>query len=213
MAQQVGADNAASAACLASDVVRNQMKTETQRFCDAVRARSQENRTAIGLLGHSPATLSPAMSILRQELDSMVRVIWLLALESMSERERLIQATFSGQKWKRIASNGRQVNITDRDMVELAQELQGWSKSVYKFGCAFIHLSDFHEHSVQDPFRKLPQSEKDAILSHMRSYHGGPIEKDPDLLAMAPFIPKVFDKIADNLECYLEHLEKGEMIT
>ncbi len=188
------------------------MKTETKIFCDAVRTRSQENRAAIELLGHSPATLSPAVSILRQELDSMVRVIWLLALESMSERKRLILATLSGQKWKRMTPSGKEVNITDRDMVELAQALQGWSKSVYKFGCAFIHLSDFHEHSVQDPFRKLPQAEKDAILSHMRAYHGGPIENDPDLLAIALFIPQIFDKIAGNLECYLEHLEKGEMI-
>ena len=41
--------------------------------------------------------------------------------------------------------------ITDKEMVELAQELQGWTESVYKFGCAFIHLSGLHDYNSRDP--------------------------------------------------------------
>jgi len=152
------------------------------------------------------------MSILRQELDSMVRTIWLLSIKNMAERTRLIQATLTGKKWTTTTSNGKARKITDREMVELAQNLQGWTQSVYKFGCAFIHLSDFHNHAVQDPFRKLPEPERQDILHHMRKYHGGPLWDNPDIEEIAQYLPSVFDKIAGNLDCYLKALEDGKGI-
>lgn len=185
------------------------MKNETKTFCDAVRQRSKENRNAMNRIGPGRATLSPAMSILRQELDSMVRVIWLLSVEDKAQRECLIHATLAGQKWKVTSSNGKVRTITEREMVELAQRLQGWTLSVYKFGCAFIHLSDFHNHTVQDPFKRLPAPERRDILHHMRNYHGGPLDVDPDIEALARFLPQVFEKIAGNLACYLKSLEEG----
>lgn len=184
------------------------MKNETKTFCDAVRQRSNENRTAMIRIGHGRDTLSPAMSILRQELDSMVRVIWLLSIQNVAERRRLIHATLSGQKWTETTGNGKERKITDREMVGLAQRLQGWTQSVYKFGCAFIHLSDFHNHAVEDPFRRLPELERQDILCHMRTYHGGPSRDDPDIEEIARFIPQVFEKIAGNLDCYLKSLEE-----
>lgn len=49
-----------------------------ESFCRQVRSRSKEHQKAIGLL--SEAGLAGQMvAILRQELDSMVRVIYLLA--------------------------------------------------------------------------------------------------------------------------------------
>jgi hypothetical protein len=186
------------------------MKDDTKTFCDAVRQRSQENRNAMNRIGPGRATLSPAMSILRQELDSMVRVIWLLSVQDKEERERLIQSTLTGQKWTVTTGNGKPRKITDREMVELAQRLQGWTLSVYKFGCAFIHLSDFHNHAVQDPFRRLPEAERQDILGHMRNYHCGPLGDDPDMEELAHFLPQVFEKIAGNLDCYLKSLEEGK---
>lgn len=188
------------------------MKTETKTFCDAVRQRSGENRNAMNRIGPGRATLSPAMSILRQELDSMVRVIWLLSTKDMVERSRLIHDTLTGNKWTMTTSNGKVRKLTDREMVELAQKLQGWTQSVYKFGCAFIHLSDFHNHAVQDPFRRLPESERQDILRHMRHYHGGPPGDNPDIEEIAHYLPHVLDKIAENLDCYLKSLEDGKGI-
>lgn len=142
----------------------------------------------------------------------MVRVIWLLSIQDKGERERLIHATLTGQKWTAITGNGKACKITDREMVELAQRLQGWTLSVYKFGCAFIHLSDFHNHAVQDPFKALPETERQDILRHMRNYHGGPLGDDPDIEDLAQFLPQVFEKIAGNLECYVKSLEDGKGI-
>ena len=97
-------------------------------------------------------------------------------------------------------------------MVELTDKLQGWTKSVYKFGCAFIHLSNRHAYNNNNPFESLPDTEKEDILSHMRHYHGGPNSDFPSFEELASYFPMVFEKIASNLECYLKELESNQTI-
>ncbi len=140
----------------------------------------------------------------------MIRVIYLLATKDLAERRRLIQSTLRGEKWKVQTAKGKLREVTDREMVDLTQRLQGWTQSVYRFGCAFVHLSDFHNHFAQNPFDKLSDQEKKHILSHMRHYHGGPAHDNPDMQELSMYIPRVFEKIADNTKCYLEQLERGE---
>ena len=179
----------------------------TQQFCNIVRRRSAENKLAIFLLSRGRLT-GQIMSVLRQELDSMVRVIYLLN-QSIHERDRLIALTLTGQKWK--TPNNKQ--ITDREMVDLADTLNGWSKSVYKFGCAFIHLSTYHDYSFTDPFVNLDPLEIDSIKSHLNNYHGFPMSEDLTIESLAPFLPMVFDKIEGNLECYIQNLEAHQIGT
>ena len=171
-----------------------------KKFCAIVRQRLSENRRAVTLLSHSGLS-GQVMSILRQELDSMVRVIFLLS-QSSEDRNTLISLTLGGQKWKL-----RGANITDRQMVDLADTLNGWTNSVYKFGCAFIHLSSFHEYITNDPFVNLQADEITSIKTHLHNYHGFPMSGKLTIQSMAPYLPKVFDKIADNLEAYVQTLE------
>ena len=185
--------------------------TNTQIFCEAVRNRSRENAEAMGYFSRLYNVLSPAFSILRQELDSMVRVIYLLS-QDVPERERLIGQTLDGEKWKVLTKNDKWRKITDREMVDLAQGLHGWTQSVYKFGCSFVHLSDFHNHFAANPFLSLNPSEQQDILTHMRYYHGGPQTDTPSMEAIASYLPQVFEKIASNLDCYLRQLEQGELL-
>ena len=128
-------------------------------FCRQVRSRSKEHQQAMRLL--SDAGLAGQMvAILRQELDSMVRVIYLLA-QPPDRRDVLIDASVKGEKWSQQNSKGA---VTDKEMVHLAQRLQGWTLSVYKFGCAFIHLSSLHDYNDRDPLVQLPIEERDDIL-------------------------------------------------
>ncbi|MFZ2448759.1 MAG: hypothetical protein WAW37_20545 [Syntrophobacteraceae bacterium] len=142
----------------------------------------------------------------------MIRTIYLLVVKDLNERRRLIGSTLHGERWKVQTPKGKWRDVTDREMVDVAQQLQGWTRSVYKFGCAFVHLSDFHNHLVENPFDKLPENEKQDILSHMRYYHGGPHHDKPDMAELALYVPQIFEKICSNLECYLEQLEQGERI-
>jgi hypothetical protein len=186
------------------------MSKNTEAFCDMIRNRSNENRKAIQSFHTLQEVISPAFSILRQELDSMIRVIYLLSVTDIAQRRRLIDSTLQSKKWKVRTANGSWRDVTDREMVDLSQRLQGWTQSVYKFGCAFIHLSDFHNHLGQNPFDSLKESEREDILSQMRNYHGGPLRDNPDMAELASYVPKVFEKIASNLEYYLKQIEQDK---
>ncbi len=182
------------------------MDAAIDTFCTMIENRSNENRMAMQYFTDLQRVLSPAFSILRQELDSMIRVIYLLQIPDDIARKRLIQSTLDGDEWVVPAPKGKSRKVTDREMVELANHLQGWTQSVYKFGCAFIHLSYLHNHFVENPFRKLSATDKQDILSHMRNYHGGPSHDDPGMEEISKYLPKIFDKIADNLSYYVEQL-------
>jgi hypothetical protein len=189
------------------------MNEVTHKFCQLVRRRSDENRRAMAALATlKQKAISPMMSLLRQELDSMIRAIYLLCVHDPAERTRLIKSTIIGKKWQVRTEKGKLRNVTDREMAELAQKLQGWTKSVYKFGCAFIHLSDFHNYFDKDPFQRLPKSERNDILNHMRYHHGGPLNDNPDIYEFSMYLPQVIDKISGNLKCYLTYLEEGKII-
>jgi|SRR6266571_720786 len=175
--------------------------TAVETFCRQIRARSTEHRAAIHALRQMPGQI---ISVLRQELDSMVRVIFLLAQRDRNYRAQLIESATSGEKWTAKDSRTR---VTDRDMVNLAQRLHGWTRSVYEFGCGFIHLSNLHDYRNRDPLTQIVPAERDAILAHLRYYHGGPSNSTPTFDDLIPLLPRVFDKIADNLECYVKDLE------
>lgn len=142
----------------------------------------------------------------------MIRVIYLLSIKDLAERRRLIRSTLRGERWKVQTPKGRFREITDRDMVDLAQKLHGWTQSVYRFGCAFVHLSNFHNHRGQKPFAQLSDEERLDILSHLRYYHGGPARDDPDMRCLSLYIPMVFRKITDNVACYIKQLKRSEVL-
>lgn len=179
--------------------------TAIETFCRQVRSRSKEHQQAMCLLS-SAGLAGQMIAVLRQELDSMVRVIYLLA-QSCERRTLLIESSVNGKKWSQQNSKGA---ITDREMVDLAQHLQGWTRSVYKFGCAFIHLSNLHDYNDRDPLTELPVEERADILGHCRYYHGGPVSDEATFQDMIPYFPSVLEKISQNLEFYLEHLERGD---
>lgn len=179
--------------------------SDLQIFDRQVRHRSSDHLRAMFLLA-AHSLYGPMIAVLRQELDSMVRVIFLLAQPSHI-RTQLIADSVNGKKWK----VGRQI-VTDRNMVDLAQQLRGWTASVYKFGCAFIHLSALHDYNVRDPLQLLPAAERDDILDHCRRYHGGPVHSNAGFMDLVPFLPMALEKVAGNLEEYLIDLVSGRSL-
>lgn len=171
-------------------------------FTRQVLSRSKDHRRAMALLATANIP-SQMIAILRQELDSLVRVIYLLS-QDPDRRQLLLQASVNGELWQKPTGRGR---VTDREMVDLAQHLLGWTRSVYNFGCAFIHLSNLHDYNDRDPMLLLPTQERESILEHCRFYHGGPVNGGfQDLL---PYLPPALEKVSDNLEHYLEMLQAG----
>jgi hypothetical protein len=164
-------------------------------FCRTVRQRSRTNKAAMHLLDREALT-GKVVGTLREELDSMIRCIYLLSIKDRQRRHHLVEQFLNGQRWP----------VTDARMVGLANQLHGWDQSVYKFGCAFIHLSKYHDPD-EDPFASLTSEERKQIADHLSYYHGFHMDTDTTFNDVAPILPMVFEKIAGNLECYVRELE------
>lgn len=92
-------------------------------------------------------------------------------------------------------------------MVNLANTLLGWTNSVYKLGCAFIHLSPLVDYRNGNPFQQLSQNEVDDIIQHLHNYHSFDLTNELNMDTISPYLLRVLDKVASNLECYIMHLE------
>lgn len=175
-------------------------------FCELVRNRSQEHKEAIELL-YSKRLIGQTIAILRQELDSMVRVLYLLQLRDSTRRDNLMGLTLNHERWR--MTNNR--IITDKAMVDAAQNMHGWIQSVYKLGCGFIHLSSFHDYQNRDPFQELEEEEKTHIIGHLQFYHGFS-HSSLSVDNITPFILLIFEKVRLNLRIYILDLEKSNII-
>ncbi|MGA2039324.1 MAG: hypothetical protein ABSH42_08605 [Bryobacteraceae bacterium] len=179
--------------------------SELTIFCRQVKKRTQENREALSIL-HSNALTGNVMGVLRQELDSMVRCMFLLSVTDRQYRERLLHDSVVGNQWR--TKDGKR-KITDRDMVDLSSKLHGWAQNVYAFGCGFIHLSAFHDYSDRDPFDSLTPEDRRDIARYLQHYHGVAMDHTTKLRDIEFVLPAVFEKISANLECYVRDLEAG----
>ncbi len=166
---------------------------ELEIFCNLVKNRSNENSKAIQLL-YQNRLYGICVGILRQELDSMVRVLFLLTC-TQQLRLQFIKQTLNNEKW-----HIEKKNITDSSLVKNILKMHGWARNVYRFGCSFIHFSIFHYYTEQDPFLKLPRESINSIKNFMVQYQEFPKEKDINFSTMQPYLLKIFDKINKNLE-------------
>lgn len=177
------------------------MTDTTTKFIRLSKDRSLSNTAAIHSL-FSQQLYGQAVSLLRQELDTLVRVCYLLTISNIQERHRLINLTLVGKKWK----NGR-TNITDREMVTVARQYNHWVPEVYDFGNKFTHLSDFHDYKSSDPLVTLDITQKRTIKHYLNSYHQFPDGLPITFENVISYLPKVADKVSRNLSSYLDDLQ------
>lgn len=181
------------------------MNRDLAIFLDQVKNRSIENKRAFRLLFESNL-YGVAIGILRQELDSLIRLSYLWLPETSVEvAQSLVEKSVSGDMWKVVNHNGKEVKLTDRDMLNLASHLGGWEQTIYMFGCKLIHLSDYHLYLAKDPFETIAQSEKEEIIGYLSAYHNYP-KTDICFDDLVDYLPKVMDKLSDNVEFYIEEL-------
>ncbi len=182
-----------------------------QKYIELIKNRSEENSKAIKAL-FDQKLIGNCLSTLRQELDSFIRIIFLGRITDFNERKRLMNQTLIGEKWQILTKNNKWRQITDRDMIEISIEVKGYIHYVYKFGCAFIHLSNFHSYKTENPFNKLNFSEQFDIKYYLNYYHGFPRNNDLTVENVSELIPSVFNKISQNMACYYDMILNDEMI-
>lgn len=176
----------------------------SQKFCNTIRNRSMENQTAIKLL-YSNQLYSNAISILRQELDLMVRTIYVLGISDAEHREELMKDFVEGRKWRKKSNKAF---ITDKEMVDFASNLYGYAQLVYQFGCSFVHLSNLQNWLDEDVSANLSIEAKREIAKYINQYHHAGLNADFTFNDIVIFIPDIFNKIHSNLECYIKNIEE-----
>ena len=137
----------------------------------------------------------------------MIRVIYLLRLD-LPDRETVAKGVLAGQGF--CYANG--LRITDKDMLVVTERLHGWSRNVYTFGCAFIHLSSLHAYASVDPLDQLTSDDRRTIADHINYYHGASLTERSRFVDLIPFLPRILNKITGNLSCYLDNLEAGDLL-
>ena len=177
-----------------------------EKFCSIVKKRSEENAQSIKLL-YENKLYGNCVAILRQELDSMVRVLFLLS-QPPNIREQLINQTLNNEKWK-IGNK----QIKDFMLVDSVINFHGWARNVYYFECAFIHLSSYSNYFDEDIFNTISKPEKEVIKNFMVQYQEFPQNLELNFETIKPYILKIFDKINGNLACHLEDLCKNPIET
>lgn len=182
-----------------------------QDFIELIQNRSKENAESL-FDDFAKRRIGKCLETLRTELDSFIRVMYLGRISDINERERLIQQTLSGEKWTALTHNNKWKQVTDKDMVDKANELFGYIQYVYKFGCGFIHLSNFHNYATTNPFDKLNDTEKTDVKNYLNQYHHFPIDNELTVESITSYIPSVFEKISSNLTCYFRQILNDEMI-
>ena len=129
----------------------------------------------------------------------MVRVMYLNHHGDGARRAELL---------RRATTPGIKFGVFDRDMVNFAEGLTGWARRVYDYGNGFVHLSSQHDYGVRDPFQQLDHDERTALATYLQQYHGGTVSADSTFEEVADYVPKVFDKITQNLKVELDTLER-----
>lgn len=171
------------------------------RFVRQVHARSEENRKVMEV-AHSNELRATEVSVLRYELDSLVRVIYLLhEHDRMRRSDLLVQATSPNGRWK----------LKDKDIAKHARGMYGWEGQLYRVSSRFIHLSDQHDYATRDPFQvSLSPKEREEMVQYLNDQYHGNLSINSTFEEVVDYVPKVFGKISDRLDFYLEMLKRDE---
>ena len=178
-----------------------------QKFRELVTHRSEQNRKSVEIL-HAQGLHENVMAILRQEIDSFVRVIYVLSCYDYDYATKLLDDCLEGRRWTKENSK----ILTDREMVDrTALTSGGWEGVAYKFGCSFIHLSNLCDLRNVDIEKVLTSIERANIADYINQYHFYDKEiKFPTSFTIddiAHIAPAIFIKIHDNIKRSLGELD------
>ena len=175
-------------------------ENKIELFYNAILKRSEENKKAFDLLMNE-GLYSLVGSIIRLELDSLIRVCYINSLDSAKEKRDLIEQFLKGQRWqieKRL--------VSDRKMVtHVVNNLGlGWAEHIYDIGCAFIHLSPYHDWGSLLPTENLTQKQREEIVKHVEWNQKIKIKLTFGFEELVQIAPGVLEKLRNTLQYELK---------
>lgn len=145
------------------------------------------------------------ISIMCQELDQVIRLLYLIKSRS-HEKDELIAQAINSQKWFLLGPDRKKTYITEETLSEFAKTLTGWEKAIYEFGLAFKSLSSNYNYILKDPIKGMKDAERDKIHAYIVEYHDKDFPADFALGNLIPELQAIFERISENLKLAMEQL-------
>ena len=145
------------------------------------------------------------ISIMCQELDQIISLLFLLN-RNKYEKEHLLKLSINSQKWYFKNNENKKEYITEKVLVDFADSLTGWEKSIYEFGLSFQSISTNFNYLLRDPVKSMGENERKQISNYIREYHKKDFNDDFTLDDLIPVLEEIFQRISNNLISYLDKI-------
>jgi hypothetical protein len=180
------------------------MITPIEEYKKIVSQRLEENRKSFDLL-FGIKHYGNCISIMRQELDQVVKLLFLLN-STKDDQKKFIESSINNHKWFIVNSDNKKDYITEDVFTKYSETLDGWDKSIYEFGLAFGSLANTYNYGTKDPIKSMGENDKEKIYEYISEYHNKNFPKDYDLSKLILELPTILNKISINLQKYMDRL-------
>lgn len=180
------------------------MADTTSNFVNLLKERSSGNNLPLSSLLEQKL-YAQAIAILRQDIDSLLRVSYLLTIGDRAERSALMEAVIRGEEWK----TGKKI-IMDTDLATVVFHYNKWISEVFDFGNLFKNISDHHDFTTADPLAGLSSIQKTTMRYYLSTYHQFPYDMRMNFTNVFTYLPKVASKVSSNLKRNLFDLEHNK---
>lgn len=166
--------------------------------------RLEENIKSFDLL-YSLKHYGNCISIMCQELDQIVRILYLMNC-GIDSKKQLISSSINNQKWHITHIDNQKEYITDEILVNFSKSLKGWDQSIIEFGYLFKSISVNYNYGLRDPIKSMSEPDRVAIYTYIKNYHveNFPMQFSTDDLI--PILPMIMKLIGEKLNDYLNAL-------
>jgi hypothetical protein len=173
-------------------------------FVNLIKEKSSVNNASL-VSAQEQKLYAQAIDILQQDIDSLLRVSYLLTIGDRSERSALMEAMLKGEEWK----TGKK-NITGSDMAAVVLHFNKWIAEVFDFGNLFTKITDHHDYKSADPLANLTSIQKTTLRYYLSTYHQFPYDMAMNFSNVLSYLPKVSTKVITNLKRNLVDLENNK---
>jgi|GEM_PF-3999989 hypothetical protein len=180
------------------------MISQNEEYKTLIGHRLQENMKSFKLL-FDIQHYGNCISIMRQELDQLIRLLFLLH-SNPEEKKQFIYSSINSQKWYIVGKDGRKEYITEDMLLRFAETLEGWERSIYEFGFSFGDLSANFNYGSRDPIKSMNDFDRQKLRKYITEYHIKDFPGDFSLSDLIPALPSIIEAISDKLKLYMEKI-------
>lgn len=178
------------------------MDENLRAYMRLIEKRTREHERAFGML-YAAGLYGACAGIIRQEIDSLMRADYLAFSVPLADRNGLCREALTGERWTQITAKKKIVPIKDVELKQYAADNHSWVSVAYEYSSKFIHLTNLWDYDGPDPLMTISANDRETMRSYLEMYHCF-VRTDVTMADLIEYLPKVFEKIRDNVEGYVD---------